>query len=73
MENEIKTGKYRHYKGNFYQAIGTATHSESLETYVVYRALYGEKKLWIRPAKMWSEKVDVGGKKVPRFEYISQE
>lgn len=71
--DEIKSGRYRHFKGREYEVIGTATHSETLEKYVVYRALYGEKKLWIRPAKMWSEQVEVEGKKVPRFEYISQE
>ena len=73
VQSEIKPGRYRHFKGNEYEVIGTATHSETLEKYVVYRALYGEKKLWIRPAKMWCEKVKVGGEKVPRFAYISQE
>ena len=69
----IKPGRYRHFKGNEYEVIGTATHSETLEKYVVYRALYGENQLWIRPAKMWCEEVEFDGKKVPRFAYISQE
>ena len=72
-QSEIKPGRYRHFKGNEYEAIGTAMHSETLEKYVVYRALYGKNQLWIRPAKMWCEEVEVGGKKVPRFAYISQE
>lgn len=69
----MKTGIYRHYKGNYYELIGTALHSETLEPMVVYRALYGERGLWVRPAKMWDELVAVGGRKVPRFEYIGQE
>ena len=52
---EIKPGKYRHFKGNLYEVIGVASHSETLEPMVVYRALYGEGGLWVRPAAMWSE------------------
>lgn len=48
----VKPGRYRHFKGKEYEVIGTATHSETLEEYAVYRALYGEGKLWIRPAAM---------------------
>ncbi len=67
----MKLGKYRHYKGNFYQVIGTARHSETLEELVVYKALYKSKyKLWVRPKKMFLEKVEVDGKKVPRFRFI---
>ena len=55
---ELKPGKYRHFKGGEYELIGIASHSETLEPMVVYRALYGEKGLWVRPAAMWTEQVD---------------
>lgn len=67
---EIKLGKYRHFKGNEYEVIGTAKHSETLEEYVVYKALYGEGGLWVRPASMWNETVERDGKVFRRFEYI---
>lgn len=67
---DIKVGKYRHYKGNLYEVIGVANHSETLEKMVVYRALYGERELWVRPASMWNEIVTVEGKNVLRFTYI---
>jgi hypothetical protein len=67
---DIKVGKYRHYKGNLYEVIGVANHSETLEKMVVYRALYGERELWVRPASMWNEIVMVEGKNVLRFTYI---
>jgi hypothetical protein len=67
---ELKTGKYRHYKGNEYEVLGTATHSETGETLVVYRALYGARGLWVRPAGMFCESVQVGGEWVPRFLYV---
>lgn len=66
----LKLGKYRHYKGNEYEVIGVAKHSETLEELVVYRALYGEHALWVRPKEMFSETVEVDGKKVPRFQLI---
>ncbi len=66
----MKKGIYRHYKGNEYELIDVALHSETLEEMVVYRALYGEKKLWVRPATMWEEIIDVNGKSVKRFEFI---
>ena len=66
----IKPGIYRHFKGNKYQVIGTAKHSETLEEMVVYRALYGEFGLWVRPAKMWEETVERDGKTYKRFTYI---
>lgn len=67
----MKKGIYRHYKGNEYELTDIAIHSETLEKMVVYRALYGEQKLWVRPANMWEEEVEVDGKKVKRFEYIN--
>jgi len=63
----IELGKYIHYKGNKYEVIGTATHSETLEEMVVYRALYGDGGLWVRPAAMWNEIVELNGKRVERF------
>ena len=63
----IKPGRYRHFKGNEYEVIGTARHSETLEELVVYRALYGERGLWVRPAAMWCETVEWDGKVQPRF------
>jgi len=68
----LKLGKYRHYKGNNYEVIGVAKHSETQEELVVYRALYGEGGLWARPLKMFTENVEVDGKVVPRFEYIGE-
>ena len=63
----LPTGKYRHYKGNDYEVIGVATHSETREPMVVYRPLYGEMGLWVRPLAMFMEDVTVEGKTVPRF------
>ena len=67
---DIKPGKYRHLKGKLYQVIGIASHSETLEPMVVYRALYGEYGLWVRPAAMWDEIVEKDGYCGPRFQYI---
>lgn len=67
--NSVKLGKYRHYKGKDYEVIGVAKHSETLEEMVVYRALYGEGQIWVRPLKMFSEEVEVDDKKIPRFKY----
>ena len=69
---EIKPGKYRHFKGNEYEVIGTARHSETMEELVVYRALYGERGLWVRPASMWNETVERDGKAFTRFTYIGE-
>jgi len=66
----LKLGKYKHYKGNKYEVIGVAKHSETMEELVVYKALYGEGELWVRPLKMFEEEVEVDGKIVPRFKYI---
>lgn len=70
--NMIKLGKYRHYKGKEYEVIGVARHSETLEDLVVYRALYSNFDLWVRPLKMFLEEVEVEGQKVPRFKYIGE-
>ena len=67
---EIKLGKYRHFKGMEYEVIGVAKHSETLAPMVVYRALYGEGGLWVRPAEMWNESVERDGKIMPRFTYM---
>ena len=69
---EIKPGKYRHFKGNYYEVLGTASHSETMEPMVVYRALYGECGIWVRPASMWSEIVDKESYHGPRFTYIGE-
>lgn len=63
-------GLYRHYKGNLYDLIGFALHSETLEEMVIYKALYGERRTWVRPLSMWSELVYIDGKPVKRFEHI---
>ena len=70
MENEIKTGRYRHFKGNEYKVLFVAKHSETLEPMVVYQALYGECGIWVRPASMWNEEVEHDGAVVKRFSYI---
>ena len=67
---EIKLGKYRHFKGNMYEVLGFARNSENLEEMVIYRALYGEKEVWVRPASMWNETVERDGKVFKRFEFI---
>lgn len=69
---QVKLGKYRHFKGKLYEVIGVAKHSETLEEFVVYRALYGENELWIRPKKMFLETVKIDGKEVKRFEFIPE-
>ena len=69
---EIRPGRYRHFKGNEYRVIGTARHSETMEEMVVYQALYGERGLWVRPASMWSETVERDGYCGPRFTYVGE-
>lgn len=68
----LKRGRYSHYKGKFYRVVGVATHSETDEKFVVYINLYGERRLWIRPLAMFIEKVEVNGKRVPRFKYVGK-
>ena len=65
-------GRYRHYKGGEYELLCLAHHSESCETMVVYRALYGDGDVWVRPASMWQETVHCGEKEVLRFTYIGE-
>ena len=67
---EIKPGRYRHFKGGEYEVLGLATHSETEEPMVVYRPLYGERGLWVRPAAMWNETVERDGKTIRRFTFI---
>mgnify|MGYP001619743951 CR=1 FL=1 len=69
---KIKLGIYEHYKGNRYEVIGIAKHSETLEEMVVYRALYGERHTWVRPIAMFLEGVEVSGKTIPRFKFIEK-
>ena len=66
-------GLYRHYKGNLYQVIDTVRHSETLEPMTLYRALYGEHGLWVRPAAMFLEEIEFNGVKQRRFEFIQNE
>ncbi len=61
---------YKHYKGNCYKVLCIATHSETLQKMVVYQALYGEGEIWTRPLSMWDDEIEIGGKKVKRFEEI---
>ena len=68
----IKKGIYRHYKGNEYEVIGVAKHSETLEDMVVYKAVYGDGGIWVRPAAMGNETVIKDGKEYKRFEYIEE-
>lgn len=67
---EIRPGRYRHFKGKEYRVLGVAKHSETLEPLVVYQALYGERGLWVRPAAMWNEQVEREGQTMPRFTYV---
>jgi hypothetical protein len=74
--NQLKTGIYKHSKtGNLYRVIGLAKHSETLEDFVVYECLYTnpKSKIWIRPLQMFLEEVEIDGKKMPRFIYITEQ
>ena len=70
---KLKLGRYRHFKGNEYEVIGVAKHSETEEVLVVYRTLYGDFDLWVRPINLFLEPKVVEGKQVARFEFISEE
>lgn len=67
---KIQPGKYQHFKGQYYQVIDTVTHSETQETLVLYKPLYGEQALWVRPIKMFLEEVEHEGKVQPRFAFV---
>jgi hypothetical protein len=69
---EIRAGRYRHFKGNEYRVLYLARHSETQEPMVVYQALYGERGIWVRPASMWNETVERDGKTYQRFTYIGE-
>jgi hypothetical protein len=66
----LQIGVYEHYKGQRYEGLGCARHSETNEELVVYRALYGDHGLWVRPKAMFLDTVSVGGKEVPRFRFV---
>lgn len=68
----ITPGRYRHFKGKEYEVLGVARHSETEEELVVYRALYGDFGLWVRPVSMWNETVERDGKTFRRFTYIGE-
>ncbi|WP_416396750.1 DUF1653 domain-containing protein [Allohahella sp. A8] len=67
MSKSLRTGIYRHYKGQIYAVMGVARHSETEEELVVYRALYGQQGLWVRPLRMFTETVEIDGETIPRF------
>ena len=69
----IKLGRYRHFKGGEYEVVGIAKHSETGEEMVVYRALYGEGGLWVRPVSMWEEVIERDGERKLRFTYIGEQ
>ena len=69
---EIKLGKYRHFKGNMYEVISIAKHSETLEDMVVYKALYGDGGYWVRPLTMWNETIERDGTIIKRFTYVDE-
>lgn len=71
--NEVQLGKYRHFKGNLYELIEIAHHSESQEPVAVYRALYGDHGLWVRPLEMFLETIERDGAEIQRFQHIKAE
>ena len=73
MTETVKPGRYRHFKGKYYEVIGVARHSETEEELVVYRPLYGERGLWVRPLSMWNELVERDGKTCRRFTWAGDE
>lgn len=68
----LKTGRYQHFKGNFYQVLHIAKHSETEESYVVYQPEYGDREIWIRPLCMFDEKIEREGKTLKRFTFIEE-
>jgi len=73
MSTQLVKGRYQHYKGNFYLVEGVATHSETEEKLVIYRPLYGESGLWVRPLSMFTEQVEVDGQHQTRFTFVGPE
>ncbi len=73
MTKDIQPGRYRHFKGKEYEVLCIATHSETLEPMVVYKALYGEGGVWVRPASMWNETVERDGQTYQRFTYLGDQ
>ncbi len=72
MMDDIKAGIYQHFKGQRYEVLGTARHSETEEVLVVYRPLYGEGRLWVRPLAMFTDNVERDGQSLPRFRYVGE-
>ena len=72
MNDMLRPGRYRHYKGKDYLVIGVARHSETEEKMVVYRTDYGDRSLWVRPLKMFQETVEINGTSVPRFQFVGE-
>lgn len=72
VRNMLKLGKYKHYKGEEYEVLSIATHSETLEPMVVYQALYGNNEIWVQSLKRFEEEVEADGKNIPRFKYIGE-
>lgn len=70
---DLKLGRYEHYKGNQYEVLGVATHSETMEQLVVYRPLYGDMDLWVRPVDMFTEQLTIDNKLIPRFRYLEND
>jgi hypothetical protein len=70
---DIAPGRYRHYKGQEYTVLGVARHSETLDKLVVYRQEYGDRGLWVRPAAMFAETVEIDGRTVPRFAFLGRD
>lgn len=68
----MQKGIYKHFKGNKYELLCIAKHSETLEEMVVYKALYGDNGIWVRPLSMWNEPVESDGRQVKRFEYVGE-
>jgi len=71
-DKNIKTGIYKHYKGNLYEVLDVGRHSETEEWFVIYKALYGDGGTWLRPYEMFMETIQVEGQALKRFEYIGK-
>jgi len=71
-EKNIKTGIYKHYKGNLYEVLDVGRHSETEEWFVIYKTLYGDGGTWLRPYEMFMETIEVEGEALKRFEYMEK-